>query len=168
MPTVLTVNGSVALGAQAFDMIRQAELTDVESLQSLSEVLGYPYPLEKFKANLATSLADDKQVILAAVANQKVVGYCHAEFYEPLYSDKLLNVLGLVVAENQQGQGIGGQLLTGLENFAKTHNISAIRLNSGEDRHAAHHFYEKNGYISLKDQKNFRKMLATKGQEKNG
>lgn len=140
-------------------MIRQAELADVKSLQLLSELLGYPYPLEKFKANLTRSLADDKQIILVVELNKTIVGYCHAEFYEPLYADKLLNVLGLVVAENQQGQGIGTQLMLALEEFAEQHQISAIRLNSGEDRHAAHHFYEKNGYVSSKNQKNFRKNM---------
>lgn len=149
------------LVVQVTDMqVRLAELADSKRLQELSSLLGYPYPLEKLIVNLTTSLADFKQVILVAEHDGLVLGYCHAEHYEPLYADKLLNVLGLVVETSYQGQGIGSALLDALGLYALDCGISAIRLNSGEDRVAAHCFYEKNSYISNKQQKNFIKRLG--------
>ena len=149
------------LVVQVSDMyVRLAELADAKRLQSLSGLLGYPYPLEKLTVNLATSLADVKHLILVAEHDGLVLGYCHAEYYEPLYADKLLNVLGLVVDTSHQGQGIGSALLDALTSYALGQGILAIRLNSSEDRVAAHSFYEKNGYISNKQQKNFIKRLG--------
>ena len=149
------------LEAQVVDMrVRLAELADVKRLQALSSLLGYPYPLEKLRQNLVTSLADPKQLILVAEHDGFLLGYCHAEYYEPLYADKLLNVLGLVVDTSYQGQGIGSGLLDAIASYALEQGILAIRLNSGEDRGAAHCFYEKNGYISNKQQKNFIKRLG--------
>lgn len=149
------------LVVQVSDMyVRLAELADAKRLQSLSGLLGYPYPLEKLTVNLATSLADVKHLILVAEHDGLVLGYCHAEYYEPLYADKLLNVLGLVVDASYQGQGIGSALLDAIASYALEKGILAIRLNSGEDRGAAHCFYEKNGYISNKQQKNFIKRLG--------
>ena len=149
------------LVVQVTDMqVRLARLADAKSLQALSGLLGYPYPLEKLTVNLKTSLADPKQLILVVAHDGLVLGYCHAEYYEPLYADKLLNVLGLVVDTSHQGQGIGSALLDAIASYALEQGILAIRLNSGEDRVAAHCFYEKNGYISNKQQKNFIKRLG--------
>ena len=85
----------------------------------------------------------------------------HAQLYETIYSQTLLNVLGLAVAKEAEGRGIGKQLMTKLETEAKKCNLSAIRLNSGEQRTAAHQFYEHIGYVSDKKQKRFIKYLDT-------
>ena len=45
------------------------------------------------------------------------------------------------------------------EDFAQTDGASGIRLNSGEDRHDAHLFYERVGYERVKSQANFRKVF---------
>ncbi|WP_349641461.1 hypothetical protein [Eupransor demetentiae] len=46
-----------------------------------------------------------------------------------------------------------------MEKEAQQRGIHSIRLNSGMNRTAAHHFYEKNGYQEIKEQKKFSKKL---------
>ena len=139
--------------------IRPAEMADAKDLHWLSSELGYLYPLEKLKINLARAIADDKHCLLVAILDGKVYGYCHAEDYEPLYADHVLNILGLVVDQTKQRQGIGSRLLAEMATVALSKGMTAIRLNSSQERVAAHIFYEKNGYVSKKQQKHFMKRL---------
>ena len=73
----------------------------------------------------------------------------HAQLYETIYSQTLLNVLGLAVAKEAEGRGIGKQLMTKLETEAKKYNLSAIRLNSGNSVQQ-HINFMNIGYVSDK------------------
>ena len=89
-----------------------------------------------------------------------MTAFIEAEIYATVYAEQvMLNVLGLVVDEKNQGQGIGAQLLNALEEKAKAREIKVIRLNSGVQRHEAHQFYEHQGYTSNHSQKRFLKFL---------
>ncbi|QDK70497.1 GNAT family N-acetyltransferase [Lactococcus protaetiae] len=141
-------------------MIRKAEMKDVVDITRLSAVLGYPVSESVIEQNLARLLLDDTHEFWVYDLEDTVVGFIEAETYEAVYSaDIMLNVLGLVVDTAYQGKAIGGQLLTELELRAKARGISVIRLNSGEQRHEAHRFYEKHGYRSNHSQKRFLKFL---------
>lgn len=91
--------------------------------------------------------------------NETVLGYVHAEIFSESYFDPMLNVLALAVSGSAQGQGIGHALMLELETRAKQLGLTEIRLNSGEERTAAHQFYEKLGYHCLKLQKRFVKKV---------
>ena len=84
-------------------------------------------------------LASDREFLYVYEETKtgKILGYVHAQLYETIYSQTLLNVLGL--GKEAEGRGIGKQLMTKLETEAKKCNLSAIRLNS-EQRTAAHQF----------------------------
>lgn len=62
--------------------------------------------------------------------------------------------------QNPQGQGIGKQLMTFLEAWARDHAYPFIRLNSALHREDAHAFYQKLGYDGQKLQKRFIKELS--------
>ncbi|MDU7240267.1 MAG: hypothetical protein E6292_01645 [Clostridium sp.] len=47
-----------------------------------------------------------------------------------------------------------------LEGIAREKKYSGIRLVSGIERENAHRFYERNGYIYRKEQKNFIKLFS--------
>lgn len=141
-------------------MIRKAKISDVPDLTRLSAVLGYPITEEKLAISLKRLLNDEGHTVLVFEENEKVIGFIEAERYESIYSEeKMYNVLGLVVDLDRQDSGIGGELLDALEIAAKENAISAIRLNSGEQRDLAHEFYEKHGYTSNHTQKRFIKSL---------
>ena len=73
--------------------------------------------------------------------------------------DTGLNILGLAVDSNFQGQGIGKKLMSFIEDYALKNNISYIRLNSNVRRTEAHKFYESIGYVCDKTQKRLIKKL---------
>ena len=141
-------------------MIREAEMKDYLDIARLSGVLGYPISESIVKNNMSRILNDEKQEFLVFDNGNQVVGFIEAETYDAVYSKEIMfNVLGLVVDAQEQGQGIGAQLLSALEENAKARGINVIRLNSGVQRHEAHQFYEHQGYTSNHSQKRFLKVL---------
>ena len=141
-------------------MIRKAEMKDYLDIARLSGVLGYPISEVAVKKNLARILKDADHEFLVFELGVRVTAFIEAEIYAPVYAEQvMLNVLGLVVDEKNQGQGIGAQLLNALEEKAKAREIKVIRLNSGVQRHEAHQFYEHQGYTSNHSQKRFLKFL---------
>lgn len=141
-------------------MIRKAEMKDYLDIARLSGVLGYPISEVAVKKNLARILKDADHEFLIFELGERVTAFIEAEIYAPVYAEQvMLNVLGLVVDEKNQGQGIGAQLLNALEEKAKAREIKVIRLNSGVQRHEAHQFYEHQGYTSNHSQKRFLKFL---------
>lgn len=141
-------------------MIRKAEMKDYLDIARLSGVLGYPISEAAVKKNLARILKDVDHEFLLFELGERVTAFIEAEIYAPVYAEQvMLNVLGLVVDEKNQGQGIGAQLLNALEEKAKAREIKVIRLNSGVQRHEAHQFYEHQGYTSNHSQKRFLKFL---------
>ena len=145
-------------------MIRKAEMKDYLDIARLSGVLGYPISEVAVKKNLARILKDAEHEFLVFELGERVTAFIEAEIYAPVYApvyaeQVMLNVLGLVVDEKNQGQGIGAQLLNALEEKAKAREIKVIRLNSGVQRHETHQFYEHQGYTSNHSQKRFLKFL---------
>ncbi|MDY4363410.1 GNAT family N-acetyltransferase [Lactococcus lactis] len=141
-------------------MIRKAEMKDYLDIARLSGVLGYPISEVAVKKNLARILKDADHEFLVFELGERVTAFIEAEIYAPVYAEQvMLNVLGLVVDEKNQGQGIGAQLLNALEEKAKAREIKVIRLNSGVQRNEAHQFYEHQGYTSNHSQKRFLKFL---------
>ncbi len=127
---------------------------------AFSGVLGYPISEAAVKKNLTRILKDADHEFLVFELGERVTAFIEAEIYAPVYAEQvMLNVLGLVVDEKNQGQGIGAQLLNALEEKAKVREIKVIRLNSGVQRHEAHQFYEHQGYTSNHSQKRFLKFL---------
>lgn len=148
-------------------MIRKVEMRDVSDITRLAGVLGYPISESIVKNNMSRILNDEKQEFLVFDNGNQVVGFIEAETYDAVYSKEIMfNVLGLVVDAQEQGQGIGAQLLSALEENAKARGINVIRLNSGVQRHEAHQFYEHQGYTSNHSQKRFLKVLENKGYNK--
>ena len=131
-------------------MIRKVEMRDVSDITRLAGVLGYPISESIVKNNMSRILNDEKQEFLVFDNGNQVVGFIEAETYDAVYSKEIMfNVLGLVVDAQEQGQGIGAQLLSALEENAKARGINVIRLNSGVQRHEAHQFYEHLSLIHI-------------------
>jgi GNAT superfamily N-acetyltransferase len=140
--------------------IRLATINDAEDIQKInSEVLQYDYPLEKAKEMLRLILALDWQMIYVAEIDGELVGYVQAHKYLGTYFDLFVNIIGLAVASEFQGQGVGKALMIATETWAKNNGAKGVRLNSGEKRLEAHAFYEKIGYDKAKLQANFQKMF---------
>ena len=144
-------------------MLRNITIFDAQEIQSISNFeLGYDVNLDIVKKQIRRLTNDNKHNIIIGFENEqtrKIVGFVHAELYESLYMDTGLNILGLAVDSNFQGQGIGKKLMSAIEDYALKNNISFIRLNSNVRRVEAHKFYESIGYICDKTQKRLIKKL---------
>ena len=144
-------------------MIRSAQVKDAGQIRDLChQTLGYDSTLEKVAAQIEKfNLPDSGHVCFAYEEEQtgNILGYVEAEIYESLYSDAGLNILGLAVFPSAQGRGIGRQLMERMEDFAKSHQYTFIRLNSASHRKEAHVFYEHIGYEGNKTQKRFLKIM---------
>lgn len=144
-------------------MLRNITILDAKEIQKISNFeLGYDVDLDIVKKQIEKLTTDNKHNIIIGFENEqtrKIIGFVHAELYESLYMDTGLNILGLAVDSNFQGQGIGKKLMGAIEDYALKNNISFIRLNSNVRRIEAHKFYESIGYICDKTQKRLIKKL---------
>lgn len=144
-------------------MLRDITIFDANEIQKISNFeLGYDVDLDTVKKQIEKLTNDNKHNVIIGFENEqtrKIIGFVHAELYESLYMDTGLNILGLAVDSNFQGQGIGKKLMSAIEDYALKNNISFIRLNSNVRRVEAHKFYESIGYICDKTQKRLIKKL---------
>lgn len=140
--------------------IRFARMEDASALAKLNrEEMGYDYPEEKTGECLKALLGDPTHCILVAETGGEVIGYLHLEWYQLLYSDPMVNVMGIAVSAACRRQGMGKALLAAGEDWARGKGASAVRLVSGETRKGAHAFYQSMGYEGNKLQRNFKKPL---------
>ena len=140
--------------------IRLCCLDDVDSIYELNRTqMGYEYPLDDTRENLARLLADDRHRIFVAVIDNAVVGYVHANDYDLLYAPPMKNIMGIAVAEPFKRMGAGTALLTAVEQWARESGAAGVRLVSGAGRTGAHEFYRSLGYLGGNRQLNFKKFF---------
>ncbi|MCR1952629.1 MULTISPECIES: GNAT family N-acetyltransferase [Clostridium] len=140
--------------------IRTISISDYRDIYLLNKELGYLYPEERVREKIKYIIENKKDIILVAYIDNNIIGYIHGSEYELLYSDSLINILGFVVRESYRKNGVGKALIDKLEEVARENKYSGIRLVSGIDRENAHRFYERNGYIYRKEQKNLIKLFS--------
>lgn len=140
--------------------IREASLQDAGAIARLNaECMGYDYSSADTAANLSHILGSPHDKVLVAVADTQIVGYIHVNEYRVLYAPFMVNVMGIAVSGSCRRCGIGSQLLSTAEHWARKRGAAAIRLVSGAQRAEAHAFYSSCGFDCGKDQKNFKKGL---------
>jgi len=130
--------------------IKNVELTDTQNLLTLYEQLGYVTTENALYRRLAKILRHPDSHMLVAMIENKPVGIVGFSEILDFFSDEAFIKIGmLVVDEHFRGNGIGKKLIESVEFWAKTQNISAIMLNSGNrvERKAAHEFYKSMGFI---------------------
>jgi len=140
--------------------IRRASADDAAQLAELSRQLGYPAQPEEMKQRLERVRPDEEHALFVAERQGGgVVGWVHVFLYHSIENTTHTEVGGLVVDERCRSQGVGHQLLTRAEQWAREKGCRAIGLRSNVIRERAHAFYEREGYRVIKTQKAFRKDL---------
>jgi GNAT superfamily N-acetyltransferase len=92
---------------------------------------------ERSQSDSASNSGDIPLGALARTADNTIVGGVKAYLFW-----KGLEIEALWIAEEQRGQGAGQKLLTGVEDFARTHGAAVAFLTTTEGRE----FYERHGY----------------------
>ena len=136
-------------------IIREATLEDAFAICNISCAdLGYDCSCE-FVSTRISNLDKGREKVFVAEVNGIVAGYVHAEKYQTLYFEPMINILGLAVSAEFRRRGIGRMLLKHAERWANEEGIHKIRLNSGGSRKEAHSFYRAMGYSNEKEQIRF-------------
>lgn len=139
--------------------VRKADTNDASAICRICTYdLGYECS-EELVSNRLKNIDWSCEAVFAAEIDGVVVGYIHAEIYNTLYFESMINILGLAVSRDHRRQGIGRALITCAENWAKEQGINIVRLNSGISRKEAHEFYKAMGYDNEKMQVRFLKNL---------
>ena len=136
-------------------IIREATIEDAFAICNISCAdLGYDCSCE-FVSTRISNLDKGREKVFVAEVNGIVAGYIHAEKYQTLYFEPMINILGLAVSSEFRRRGIGRMLLKRAEHWANEVGIHKIRLNSGASRKEAHSFYRAMGYSNEKGQIRF-------------
>lgn len=138
--------------------IREAKIEDAAAIRHLScQELGYDCPQEQTEKTLEKLLNRKDHRIFVAEDGDKIIGYAHACDYELLYWAPLKNLMGIAVSGQYKRQGVGRELLSAVEQWAKSTGAAGVRVNSGATRLGAHAFYHSCGYGGDKEQLNLKK-----------
>ena len=136
-------------------IIREATIEDAFAICNISCAdLGYDCSCE-FVSTRISNLDKGREKVFVAEVNEIVTGYIHAEKYQTLYFEPMINILGLAVSSEFRRRGIGRMLLKRAERWANEVGIHKIRLNSGASRKETHSFYRAMGNKKEKGQIRF-------------
>jgi GNAT superfamily N-acetyltransferase len=141
--------------------IRQARAADAAELAALATELGYPSIATDVERRLPPLLESPEHLVLvAAGADDRAVGWLHAAIHRGLTNDVRVEIVGLVVAAERRGSGIGARLLAEAEKWARQAGASQVRVRSNVARERAHGFYLRAGYALAKTSHQFIKELG--------
>lgn len=144
--------------------IREAKLDDKKQIAILfSDENDYHYNLQPDVFNILSEdeilpkdwfeniLTNDSQNLFVAEIDNQLVGLVFISIHQinddPLFKPKKwINIDELTVLKNYRGKGIGTQLLSFVDNYAKEIKAESIRLVVWENNEKAIRFYESNSY----------------------
>lgn len=142
-------------------IIREAQLSDAVHITELNEQLGYPSTTNGVEERLTEMLNSDSQkIVVAAIDNEKVVGWIHVFGTIRLESTRFAEIGGLVVSLEMRGKRIGEKLVEKAEEWAMEKGYKKIRVRCQVKRERAHNFYEKVNFLCVKEQKVFEKIFS--------
>jgi GNAT superfamily N-acetyltransferase len=123
-------------------------------------MLGYPNRPAVMADRLKRLLPRGGDLVVVADQLPPVMGWLHAQEQELLDSGRRCEILGLVVAPEVRGRGVGRQLVATVEEWAAQRGIVHLAVRSNIVRTESHPFYERLGFVRLKTQHAYRKQLG--------
>ncbi|MGX1829814.1 N-acetyltransferase family protein [Paenibacillus taichungensis] len=131
--------------------IRNSTPEDLQDMVILMDQLGYPTTYAEMKERYSHIAADSNFATLVAEVRGRVVGLIGLQtsyLYEK--NGKHCRIMALIVHDQFRSSGIGRQLILEAEQWAATHGVDSLSLNSGNrpDREAAHKFYQQMGFTA--------------------
>lgn len=144
--------------------IREARQGDEAALAKLADQLGYPVSPASVLNYIESKLDRRRERIFVAECTEehetRIAGWCSAALTEHFYTSPCVEISGFVIDAAHRGQGIGHQLMKAVEAWTRDSGYDEIRLRANVIREQAHHFYEQQGFIRVKQQIMFRKKLG--------
>ncbi len=92
------------------------------------------------------------------VVNGEVVGFCFGSIND-YFKNFYYEVDEIFIVRNLQGQGNGTYFIKEVESYVRPKKINIIKLNANKNSNY-YEFYEKNGFVPLKENVSFIKRVA--------
>jgi len=141
--------------------IRRMTPADAAVVAALTTQLGYPTGSAETAERISMLLErPDDHAALVAEEDGRAIGWVHVAIYTSLESGRVATIGGLIVGEGHRSTGIGAELLTAAEAWARDNGASRMVVRSRVTRERAHRFYEREGYRLLKTSHVFEKRLV--------
>lgn len=127
--------------------VRDASLADATQISVLLEQLGYVISPQRVRAKLAVLNASSADRILVAQQGEQLLGVISLHTLELFHQPgRLGRITALVIDEDTQGQGIGARLVAAADDYFLEQGCVRAEVVSGDQRVAAHGFYQDRGY----------------------
>jgi GNAT superfamily N-acetyltransferase len=142
--------------------VRFAQRNDAERIAVLCHELGYPNSHEEVEQRIQQILKNNQHVVYVALLKSgDVIGWIHGHLCELVITSPQVMILGLIIARNYRGRGIGRRLMQQIEQWSLDKNCCHILVRSNVIRKEAHRFYESIGYTNVKQSQVFSKTLLS-------
>jgi GNAT superfamily N-acetyltransferase len=143
--------------------IRPARSADAAALALLAGELGYPAGADAMVRRLATILGtSDNLVLVSCAGRDEPVGWIHVGERQLLEADRYCEILGLVIGDAHRREGRAARLVAAAELWARERGHPEMAVRSNVARAESHPFYERAGYVRVKTQHVYRKVLVVR------
>jgi GNAT superfamily N-acetyltransferase len=127
--------------------IRPARPADAATIALLLGQLGYPATGGEVAVRLQQLDAHGHAVTYVADRDGQVLGVVTGHVYPSIHATSIAAWLTtLVVSDQDRATGVGRALTEAIEKWARERGAERLSVTSGNQRHAAHAFYEHLGY----------------------
>ena len=127
--------------------IRNALLTDAESVSKLMDQLGYQASPELIRYKLEALVDSTCDTVLLALDGEQIIGVISLHVMELFHQPGRLGRITCLVIDNDfRRQGVGAMLVAAADVFFKKRRCVRAEVTSGENRAEAHTFYQRQGY----------------------
>ncbi len=134
--------------------------TDGPAVTSLSQELGYAVTLREVCERIGHLADDSLAVAFVGTVDGTVAGWIEAHDRRLVQSPRVLEIGGLVVADEHRGSGVGRRLVEAVGSWGQARNQDTLYVRSNVNRDAAHEFYENLGFERHKTSYTFSMPLA--------
>jgi PhnO protein len=131
------------------DMIRKAQEKDESAiLQLLCELEETQFSKERFHELYLYDLKDERHACFVYEENDQISGMIHLQRLHPWHHhNEVMEIMELIVDQDARSSGIGHQLFTYAQQYAKEKGCEQIELATNQRRKRAHAFYERQGML---------------------
>lgn len=138
--------------------VRPGTREDADRIAVLSGQLGYPATAQQMQQRLSVLQdREDDAIYVATTEEGFVIGWVHVHRCYMAISPTLALILALVVDEAYRRCGVGQMLVERIEQWARDRDCQTILVRSNILRQEAHCFYQRLGFINIKQSMVFAK-----------
>ena len=141
--------------------IRPLFTSDASRVAELARDLGYDVSRNDASVRIA-ALDARRECAYAGLMEGVLVGWVHATDRRLLQEPAVLEIGGLVVAEESRGRGVGQRLVEAVNRWGRQRGHTQLLVRSNVTRSDAHGFYEGLGFIRAKTTHTFLRSIESK------